>query len=146
MALFRVRDGFFSAQVSESSPSLKGEGWIRTRVPRKPISHEEQCHMHFFSKACNLKQLRKLTWVCTSVHRRQLLLVRGCPTWRRWKMCGFLRIITPRAHLHIRLPDLFSRPGDINVDYHNIGLTMLNVYMYESFISFIKEMIQFKHV
>ena len=47
-------------------------------------------------------------------------------------MCGFLRIITPRAHLHIRLPDLFSRAGDINVDYHNIGLTMLNVY--ESFI------------
>ena len=81
-----------------------------------------------FSHACNLKQLQKLTWVCTSVHRRQLLLVHGCPTWRRWKMCGFLPIITPHAHLHIRLPDLFSRPGDINVDYHNIGLTMLNAY------------------
>ena len=61
MALFGVRDGFFSAQVSESSPSRKGEGWIRTRVPRKPISHDEQCHMHF-SRDCNLKQLRKLTW------------------------------------------------------------------------------------
>ena len=32
MTLFGVRDG---SQVAESSPSLKGEGWIRTRVPKK---------------------------------------------------------------------------------------------------------------
>ena len=47
MSLFGVRDGFFSAQVSESSPSLKGEGWIQTQVPRKPISHDKQCDMYF---------------------------------------------------------------------------------------------------
>ena len=34
MVLVGVRDGFISTQVSESSPSLKGDGWIRIRVLR----------------------------------------------------------------------------------------------------------------
>ena len=37
MALVGVRDGFISAQVSESSPSLKGECWIHT--PSAEITH-----------------------------------------------------------------------------------------------------------
>ena len=39
MALAGVRDGFISAQVSESSPSLKGEGWIQIHLARKPIPY-----------------------------------------------------------------------------------------------------------
>ena len=32
MALVGVQDGFISAQVSESSPSLKGECWIQKQM------------------------------------------------------------------------------------------------------------------
>ena len=45
MVLVGVRDGFISAQVYESSPSLKGEGWIRkanaeiTHLARQPIPY-----------------------------------------------------------------------------------------------------------
>ena len=50
MALFGVRYGFFSAQVSESSPSLKGEVWIRTRVPKKNHHARRQTMLYAFSR------------------------------------------------------------------------------------------------
>ena len=41
-----LNDSYFSFWIQ---PSLKGEGWIRTRAPRKSISHDKQWHMHFLA-------------------------------------------------------------------------------------------------
>ena len=70
MALFGVRDGFFSAKVSESSPSLKAEGWIRTQVLRKPISHDKQCYVRFLARlsTSNMQQNKTCLCECKYVH------------------------------------------------------------------------------
>ena len=50
MALFRVPDGFFLAQVSAIKAEHLGESWMLRRVPRKPSWHEKQYHMHFLAR------------------------------------------------------------------------------------------------
>ena len=57
VALFRVRDGFISAQVAPSRPSLMAKLKRRDVCWDKPwpsISHDNQCHMHFLTRQHHL--------------------------------------------------------------------------------------------